>query len=423
MKRALTYTLAGAMALAPLTRATADTGSFVAGAAIGGLLGHLATRSYQGRQAQPLIVPPSDSSRVQHNTPGTVAKAPVSRSPSIPASQTGRDVQRALNYFGFSAGGVDGQIGPQTREAISDYQAYMGYPATGELTDFQQDFLFESHERAAATAADPGSEDARRLLRFYMAGVSEPQARPEARPDGQAQLPSFQVSATPDSLAVHCAAVSEKTRANGGYQTLRTMQAPVDVLHEQFCMARTESIATSRALSAKVSDVDEAGIASQCAGFGPVMAPMVTGLATEPRQEIVRQTALVLAESGSDAAQMIDVGEICLGVGYEQDDMAVALGSALVLVALGQGGYGELVGHHLAGGFGTPVAPGQAVTWYDRAMEATRNGQSVFVDNGAEAQERAALVRAAVDQAYDVPPRPQQVSQDASSLPNFSTSD
>ena len=31
------------------------------------------------------------------------------------------------------------------------------------------------------------------------------------------------------------------------------------------------------------------------------------------------------------------------------------------------------------------------------------------------------LLRTAVDQAYDVPPRPQQISQDADSLPSFTT--
>ena len=411
MKRALTFTLAGAMALAPISRATADTGSFVAGAAIGGLLGHLATRSYQRNNAQPLVVAPTDSSRVTPST-STAAKAPSPRAPSIPATQTGRQVQTALNWFGFEAGGVDGQIGPQTKEAISDYQAFLGYPVTGQLTGFEQDFLIESHERAAGSGVAPGTPEARNLLQLYMAGLATPQS------ETAAGLPTFQVSATPDSLAVHCAAVADATRANGGYRTIQTMQAPVDVLHEQFCLARTESIATSQSMAAKVADVDEAEIASQCAGFGPVMAPMVTGLATEPRQEIVRQTALVLAESGTDAAQMIDVGEICLGIGYEQDDMSVALGSALVLVALGQGGYGELVGHHLAGGFGTPVAPGRAVEWYDDAFRAADEGRAVFDTNN---RDRVTLLRTAVDQAYDVPPRPQQISQDADSLPSFTT--
>lgn len=411
MKRALTCTLAGAMALAPISRASADTGSFVAGAAIGGLLGHLATKSYNNNQAA--TVPQTTAPAPDTTTSTASAPKPAAR-PSMPATDAGREVQSALNFFAFDAGTVDGKVGAQTREAISDYQAYLGYPVTGQLTSFEHDFLTDAHERAMASSVPPGTEEARGLLKVYMAGLSEPQG------DAPGGLPTFQVSATPDSLADLCAGVSDKTRANGGYTTIQQARtAPVDVLHEQFCLARTESIANAQAMSAKVADADADEIRRQCAGFGPVMAPMVTGLATEPRDEIVRQAAYVLADSGSNPAQMVDVGEICLGVGYETDDMAVALGSALVLVALGQGAYGELVGHHLAGGFGTPVAPGHAVEWYTAAFDAVDGGQPAVFDPGNP--DRITLLETAIDQAYDTSMKPQPVSQPVNGLPTFTT--
>ena len=57
--------------------------------------------------------------------------------------QQNREMQASLNYFGFDAGPVDGQVGRKTRAAIADYQRYMGYEGTGTLTSFQQsDRLF-----------------------------------------------------------------------------------------------------------------------------------------------------------------------------------------------------------------------------------------------------------------------------------------
>ena len=45
-----------------------------------------------------------------------------------------RDIQRALRAGGFHRGLVDGVFGPQTREAISDFQASRSEDATGVLT-------------------------------------------------------------------------------------------------------------------------------------------------------------------------------------------------------------------------------------------------------------------------------------------------
>ena len=42
-------------------------------------------------------------------------------------------VQNFLNRYGFNAGDEDGQIGNQTREAIKDFQAYVGITVDGDL--------------------------------------------------------------------------------------------------------------------------------------------------------------------------------------------------------------------------------------------------------------------------------------------------
>lgn len=62
--------------------------------------------------------------------------------------QQNRETQTSLNYFGFPAGSPDGVMGKRSRQAVAQYQAYMGYPATGKLTQYERDFLVSSYSRA-----------------------------------------------------------------------------------------------------------------------------------------------------------------------------------------------------------------------------------------------------------------------------------
>ncbi|QJF52000.1 peptidoglycan-binding domain-containing protein [Roseobacter ponti] len=157
--------VAAALALTPATRVAADGKDFIAGAVIGGIVGsQLQKNATRNRTVAP----------APQVTGTTTYSEPATRS-GIPATQTGREVQTSLNYFGFNAGTVDGQIGGRSRAAISDYQAYMGYEATGQLTQFEQDLLVRSFNRAQAggdqtfrkIAANP--DGTRGLLKEYRA--------------------------------------------------------------------------------------------------------------------------------------------------------------------------------------------------------------------------------------------------------------
>ena len=44
-----------------------------------------------------------------------------------------KSLQRKLNALGYNVGGVDGQIGPNTRKAIRAWQASQGLPADGYM--------------------------------------------------------------------------------------------------------------------------------------------------------------------------------------------------------------------------------------------------------------------------------------------------
>lgn len=54
-------------------------------------------------------------------------------------------VQTALNDFGYPVGKADGVYGGKTRTGVSNYQAAMGYPITGNLTPYEQQVLLGAH--------------------------------------------------------------------------------------------------------------------------------------------------------------------------------------------------------------------------------------------------------------------------------------
>jgi hypothetical protein len=57
--------------------------------------------------------------------------------------------------------------------------------------------------------------------------------------------------------------------------------------------------------------------------------------------------------------------------------MEVAIGSALLLAAMGEKGYAEYLGHHLSQGFGASERPDLAMDWYQISLDAMGQGQMV----------------------------------------------
>ncbi|WP_299149220.1 peptidoglycan-binding domain-containing protein [uncultured Tateyamaria sp.] len=149
--------LAASLALVPATQASADRKDFIAGAILGGIGGAIIQNEVRKKRVQQqqqrvrtrAVTPQTHAARSYSAQPRTYTPKKTYR-PSIPATQTGRDIQSSLNYFGFDAGTVDGRVGPTTRRAVSDYQRYMGYEETGKLTSFQQHLLTTSYLRAEA---------------------------------------------------------------------------------------------------------------------------------------------------------------------------------------------------------------------------------------------------------------------------------
>jgi peptidoglycan hydrolase-like protein with peptidoglycan-binding domain len=388
-KQIITGVLSAALLIAPVARVAADSGDLVGGI-VGGIIGGV-------------IVNEGAKNRERKES-RTVTRTIVV-APSVSRAEN-REVQTALNYFGFPAGAADGILGRRSRGAISQYQQSMGYIVTGLLTPYERDFLVTSYYRAvsggAATsqriAADPMG--ARGLLLAYQQETVNPG-------DGTAgvapfvdevvatapALPNFMGAAVVPSLASHCNAVSLMTNSNGGFATASTMVDANAALNEQFCLARTYAIARGEDLASRVQGFTPRQIAEQCEAFGPAMREHIAALSVKSVSDVVSGVSGFVLASGVSPAQMSGTARICLSVGYRTDNMNVAIGSALMLYALGEKPYGELLGHHLLQGFGASRRSDLAFNWYSAALDAQAAGAPAVFAPGQP--ERNNLIRQA----------------------------
>ncbi|MEL6646654.1 MAG: peptidoglycan-binding domain-containing protein [Pseudomonadota bacterium] len=128
-----------------------------------------------------------------------------------------RQVQTSLNYFGFPAGVADGALGPRSRSAISAYQVYMGFPATGRLNEYEKTLLLGAYSRAVAGGSDVASaiakspDGVRAVLKLQRDGTVTP-----TRTAGYAGLP-LEVSQAVDEVANSSDPTAEQLLQRSGF--------------------------------------------------------------------------------------------------------------------------------------------------------------------------------------------------------------
>jgi peptidoglycan hydrolase-like protein with peptidoglycan-binding domain len=453
-----------------------------------------------------------------------------------------RQVQVALNHFGFNVGAADGALGPRSRAGISQYQSYLGFGPTGNLNDFERNILMTAYQRSTmggpqvarvvanhrdgmrgllavvrdeftggrtasggggayglpapvadavdeiAASSDPTAEqlvqrsgfiqlsdlngDGRTdyILDTSVTGsafwcnaqscavqvfVSTPDgyvrndfqafnvtpamfecnrgnceldrggattvaaaapadppppaeaaapvatAQPSVRaPEASAPaMPSFfgQAQTQQVSLASHCNRVALVTNANGGFTTIDRIEDPVFAMNEQFCLARTFAIADGEAIIAQIPGATPQAVSQQCETLAPLLQQHVAALSLEPRDAVIRRVAGFVLESGLGADDMAATARVCLASGYLNDNLPVALGSSLLLVALGEESYGELPGHHLLQGIGTSQREAMAVDWLRASVPAGQTGATT-ASFAPGPDSRNPLIHAALDQ-------------------------
>lgn len=528
----------------PATHAAADR---LGAAIVGGIIGGVIVNEVNKNQRTTTTT----TRNVQPRSKSTVNTA---------AREQNRQVQTSLNYFGFPAGSADGVLGQRSRGAIAQYQAHLGFPATGQLTPYERDFLVSSYSRAQiggpqviremntnpqgvkgllvvwrdeamggaapsraasyggmppevsaavdeiAASVEPTAEQLMQRSGFIqladmngdgrtdylidtsvtgssfwcganscsvMVFASTPQgyirndflafnatpamftcqqgtcqisavqpapvmaaaaapAAPEPAPPAPVASPQMAAAPagnlggiqplpmltaqTPEapSLASHCSKVSLLTSSNGGFVTLASLSDPDLALSEQFCLTRTYAIGKGEDMIAKVQGMTQAQVDQQCDAFGPALAPYTAMLDHSDSATVRGEVQKFVLGSNMTTEQLDNTAEICLFSGYRRDRMDVALGSALLLVGTGKAPYAEMVGHHMAQGFGVTRSAEAAQDWYDMAVSALANGATPVFAPGQP--ERVALLRAAAAQlgTAETVPMPQPVG-----LPSF----
>ena len=357
-------------------------------------------------------------------------------------NETVRTDQNVLNYFGFPAGTADGVSGSRTRSAISNYQGYMGYPMTGQLTDWERGNLHSAYNRAQSGGGAPyqnvvAAEGTRGLLKAFEAEArgqryepyggntygNNPQPYdnnnygngnnnygqiPETPPVSPAPdttgggtsdiaggLPSFGLKPVKKSMAQHCGSVDILTQANGRLMDAGSITDPSQALDEQFCAARSYAMSRSQQLASGVQGATDEQLRAQCEGLVGTMAEQTSALTTTDVNQQIAASTKFAAQFGAPPEQLRSIGEICLGVGYQIDNPDVVVAAAMLLVGAGEHAYAEVFGHHLRNGFGTPVDPQAATGWYNAGLAALDAGATpAFLPS--QSTQRAAVIRAAL---------------------------
>lgn len=319
----------------------------------------------------------------------------TTRSTASSAQRTeNRAVQAALNFFNFPAGTPDGVFGRRTRTAVSTYQSFMDFPVTGELSNFQKDFLLNSHQRAELGGAETSRviltdpNGARGLLISFM----------QQQQGGNTGLGmgNNTVQASNPSNDFNGGGSSPQTSSTGLPVFVTSQESSMNELcisgiqpnsvEAQFCNLRAYAIDEGDQLASSVQGTTRADIQAQCVAFAPTLEPYVSTVSLANAGAAKSELQSWVSTSGASAASLEGIAKVCLGVGYSTDDSDVALASIMTLVGLGQSGYEELLAYHLALGFGFDgkASTDRGAQWLDNASLAYASGQeSLTGESGA----------------------------------------
>lgn len=372
---------------------------------------------------------------------GTRPSGPKKPSMSQEQRQENRDVQSSLNAFNFPVGAVDGSLGKKSRAAIGDYQNYMGYGRTGQLTNAERQILVDGWRKLNAGGANAyprtmAATGPRGLLNIardpnfpqqfgdnvgqngtnfagngnWSGGNDTPvpqqvpslprkptQPSGEVITDAPGKVRVLTRTGQPIvSAAARCELVTQTTRIQGGVVQAANMTDSNQALSEKFCEARGFAI-TQGGTVASEFQVSENELETLCGTIQDGFAGVLTSLPSTPEDQImVSARTAALAVGIVDASTAATYGQICMGIGYRLDNEEMALAGSLAMLVAGQAPYGEMVGHHLREGFGVSPTPAAAVPYYRNAMTALEQGAApAFVPSTTP--ERIQVIRAALE--------------------------
>jgi peptidoglycan hydrolase-like protein with peptidoglycan-binding domain len=119
---------------------------FLAGIATASLLAAIPVMAQQGNQSQQ----PQQSSAMQKNGANN-GSANLSQAEI-------KQVQQALDQKGFKAGPADGKLGPETEQAIKQFQQKQGLQQTGQLDEQTLSALGIQSQNQGSTTGQAGAQ-------------------------------------------------------------------------------------------------------------------------------------------------------------------------------------------------------------------------------------------------------------------------
>lgn len=183
------YSLIAALSISvaavPLDDARAQEG--IVGGIIGGIIGGAIANDQRARQ--------------QRAQPQRTAPRPAVNTAQ---REQNRSVQTALNHFGWNVGTPDGAIGPRSRAGISEYQVFLGFAGTGQLSEFERNILLTAHQRAISggpQVAQTVSSHPQGLRGLVLVVRDEMSGRSPAQSAGNYGLPAAVASAVDEIAA------------------------------------------------------------------------------------------------------------------------------------------------------------------------------------------------------------------------------
>lgn len=337
-----------------------------------------------------------------------------------------RNVQSALNYFSFDAGVADGVFGRRTRSAVSEYQVFMAFPVTGELSSYEKEFLLDSHQRAEAGGAATtnailnNDNGTRGLLQAFLQNpLSGTGIGGGNSLGGDVQMASNLGGGAANDFGsnnAQVAAVETQPVATGlPVFVTASLEPSMDALcstaggvsmtkvEMEFCNLRAFAVNEGDRLATTVQGASREDIVAQCLGFAPTMASYAASASGQSSFELLDDLHGWAASTGVAPASLEGIAKVCLGVGYSSDNSELALASLLALIGLDQAGYPEMLGYHMAFGFGFGGEANKTVgaEWLETASLAFAGGEAAM--NGQDGSTRAILVSAMAGQLRGIP--------------------
>ncbi|MFO0157658.1 MAG: hypothetical protein ACK51V_01305 [bacterium] len=151
---------------------------------------------------------------------------------------------------------------------------------------------------------------------------------------------------------------------------------PDTTLLEQFCASRAYAMA------------------QQCSNLVLQMKEQIKSVSLKPRDVVLQSVSAYVQQSSIAPGELKTTAKVCLGEGFARNEDDVALSAALLLTALGDRSYSELIGYMLVSGSGGVMKrPDLALAWYELSLDGLADGQSTTV--APNMPDRAELIRKA----------------------------